>query len=163
VPQGVLASFSLDGKKLAYCPKGREEYYWKRYKGGQYVDLWLYDFTTKEHTDLTDYVGKSAYPMWVGDKLYFVSDRGEDGISNLYTYDWPAKRSLKSPFSMILMCRWRPQTAGRSSICAPDISTCSTARATPPQGRYSDPQRPLAAGRPHHQSQRVHSEHGHCR
>ncbi|NLP12179.1 hypothetical protein GX408_17405 [bacterium] len=91
VPQGVLASFSPDGKKLAYCPKGREEYYWKRYKGGQYVDLWLYDFTTKEYTDLTDYVGKSAYPMWVGDKLYFVSDRGRDGISNLYTFDLAGK------------------------------------------------------------------------
>ncbi|HPN36718.1 MAG TPA: S41 family peptidase [bacterium] len=87
VPQGILASYSPDGKKLAYCPKGREEYYWKRYKGGQYVDLWLYDFTTKEYTDLTDYVGKSAYPMWIDDKLYFVSDRSEDGISNLYTYD----------------------------------------------------------------------------
>ena len=91
VPQGILASYSPDGKKLAYCPKGREEYYWKRYKGGQYVDLWLYDFTTKEYTDLTDYVGKSAYPMWIGSKLYFVSDRGDNGISNLYTYDFATK------------------------------------------------------------------------
>jgi tricorn protease len=91
VPQGVLASYSPDGKKLAYCPKGREEYYWKRYKGGQYVDLWLYDFTTKEYTDLTEYVGKNAYPMWIGSKLYFVSDRGENGISNLYTYDFATK------------------------------------------------------------------------
>ncbi len=91
VPQGVLASYSPDGKKLAYCPKGREEYYWKRYKGGQYVDLWLYDFTTKEYTDLTDYVGKSAYPMWIGSKLYFVSDRGDNGISNLFTYDFATK------------------------------------------------------------------------
>jgi len=98
VPQGVLASYSPDGKKIAYCPKGREEYYWKRYKGGQYVDLWLYDFTTKEYTDLTDYVGKSAYPMWIGSKLYFVSDRGDNGISNLYTYDFATRVVAQATF-----------------------------------------------------------------
>ena len=91
VPQGVLISYSPDGKKFVYAPKGREEYYWKRYKGGQYMDLWLYDSESKQYAPLTDYVGKNAYPMWIGSKLYFVSDRGANGISNLYTYDFATK------------------------------------------------------------------------
>ena len=92
VPQGVLATFSADGKKMVYVPRGREEYYWKRYKGGQYQNLWLYDFNRQTFTSLTDYVGKSTYPMWIGAKLYFVSDRGENGISNIYTYDFVSKQ-----------------------------------------------------------------------
>jgi len=91
VPRGVLASYSPDGGKLAYCPRGNEEYYWKRYKGGQYQDIWMYDFTAKSYTKLTDYVGKNSYPMWIGNKLYFTSDR-TNGIANIYTYDFATKK-----------------------------------------------------------------------
>ena len=62
--RGVLAAYSPDGTKLAYNRRGNEEYYWKRYKGGQYQDIWLYDFAAKSYTPLTDYVGKNSYPMW---------------------------------------------------------------------------------------------------
>ena len=59
----ILCSYSPDGTKLAYNRRGLEEYYWKRYKGGRYVDLWLYDFASRQYMQLSDYVGKSAYPM----------------------------------------------------------------------------------------------------
>lgn len=95
VPRGVLCSFSPDGNKMVYNRRGREEYYWKRYKGGQYQDIWLYDFTLKKFMPLTDYVGKNAYPMWIGSKMYFVSDRGEHGIANLYSYDFESKKIIK--------------------------------------------------------------------
>ncbi len=95
VPRGVLASFSADGQKMVYAPRGNEEYYWKRYKGGQYMDLWLYDFNAKTFDKLTDYVGKNSYPMWIGDKLYFVSDRGENGIANIYTYDFKTRQVVQ--------------------------------------------------------------------
>ncbi len=90
--RGILASYSPDGTKIAYNRRGNEEYYWKRYKGGQYTDLWLYDTAAKTFTALTDYVGKNAYPMWVGSRLYFVSDRGTNGIANLFTYDFATKQ-----------------------------------------------------------------------
>jgi len=92
IPRGVLCSFSPDGKKLVYNPRGNEEYYWKRYKGGQYQDIWLYDLATKNFTPLTDYVGKNSYPMWIGDWMYFVSDRGDKGIANLYRYHFASKK-----------------------------------------------------------------------
>ena len=64
--RGILCSFSPDGSKLVYNRRGDEEYYWKRYKGGQYTDIWMYDFAAKSFTPVTDYVGKNAYPMWIG-------------------------------------------------------------------------------------------------
>jgi tricorn protease len=84
--RGVLCSFSPDGKSMLYARRGAEEYYWKRYKGGQYMDIWRYDFDTKTFTPVSDYVGKNAYPMWIGNLMYFVSDR-TNGIANLYTQD----------------------------------------------------------------------------
>jgi len=90
--RGILCSYSPDGTKLAYNRRGNEEYYWKRYKGGQYTDIWLYDFKVNSYTPLTDYVGKNAYPMWVRDRLYFVSDRAKNGIANLFTYDFTTKK-----------------------------------------------------------------------
>jgi tricorn protease len=84
--RGVLCSFSPDGKKILYCRKGREEYQWKRYKGGRYQDIWMYDFDSKTFTPVSDYVGKNSYPMWVGDRMFFVSDR-EGGIANLFVQD----------------------------------------------------------------------------
>ena len=93
IERATLCSYSPDGKRLAYNRRGNEEYYWKRYKGGQYTDIWLYDFTTKQFTPLTDYVGKNAYPMWIGNRIFFVSDRGQNGIANLWAYDLATKKT----------------------------------------------------------------------
>jgi tricorn protease len=84
--RGVLCSFSPEGKKILYCRRGDEEYYWKRYKGGRYQDIWMYDFSTKAFTPISDFVGKNSYPMWIGDSMYFVSDR-TNGIANIYVQD----------------------------------------------------------------------------
>lgn len=90
-PTGVLCAMSPDGKQMAYCPRGNEEYYWKRYKGGQHQEIWLCDFQTHKFKQLIQHQGKSSYPMWIGSKLYFVSDRGKQGIANLYSYSFDDK------------------------------------------------------------------------
>ena len=84
--RGVDCSFSHDGNKILYVRKGREDYYWKRYKGGWYPDIWMYDFKENKFTPITKYEGKNAYPMWIGNDMYFVSDR-TNGISNIYKED----------------------------------------------------------------------------
>ena len=45
--RGQSCSFSADGSRMLYVRKGNEDYYWKRYKGGQYPDIWMDDFTAK--------------------------------------------------------------------------------------------------------------------
>ncbi len=90
IDRGGLCSYNTDGSKMLYCRKGSEEYYWKRYKGGQYQDIWMYDFKQKQFTAISDYVGKNSYPMWIGNNMYFVSDR-TNGIANLYVENLTTK------------------------------------------------------------------------
>ena len=85
--RGQSASYSPDGSKMLYVRKGNEDYYWKRYKGGQYADIWSYDLAARAWKPVTSYVGRNAYPMWVGDTMYFNSDRSPDGITNLWAQD----------------------------------------------------------------------------
>ncbi len=116
--RGVLCSFSPDGKKMLYCRRGNEEYYWKRYKGGQYQDIWMYDWTARTATPVSDYVGKNSYPMWIGDTMIFVSDRG-NGVSNLYAQKIGSKeaRPLTSYADFDVMM---PSTDGRSIVYVQD-------------------------------------------
>ena len=131
--RGILCSFSPDGTKVVYNRRGNEEYYWKRYKGGQYTDIWMYDFAAKSFAPITDYVGKNAYPMWVGNKMYFVSDRGEDRhrqplhlrLRHEAGRAGDRLRRLRRPAA-------RHATGRRSSSCARGASTCSTPRAARP-------------------------------
>ncbi len=115
VDRGRLCSFSADGTKMLYTRKGDEEYYWKRYKGGRYVDIWLYDFQKNSFRAITDYVGKNAYPMWVKNKMYFTSDRGSDGITNIYSQELDAKNVVQitkySDFDVM-----QPSTDGKNIV-----------------------------------------------
>ena len=113
--RATLCAFSPDGTKLAYSRKGNEEYYWKRYKGGQYVDLWLYDFGSRQFTPLTDYVGKNAYPMYAAGKLFFVSDRGANGIANIYTVD-PATKKVDQVTTFADFDVQMPSTDGKRIV-----------------------------------------------
>ena len=53
LPRGGWCSFSPDGKQMVYNRVFREFRTWKRYRGGQADDLWLYDFASKQTTRLT--------------------------------------------------------------------------------------------------------------
>lgn len=92
--RGVRLSYSPDGNKILYVRRGDEEYYnWKRYRGGQHPDIWKYDFDKKTFEKITDFVGKNSYPMWVGDSMYFVSNRGPKGVSNIYKMNLETKKA----------------------------------------------------------------------
>ncbi len=116
--RGELISFIPEQHKFLYCRKGNEEYYWKRYKGGQYQDIWLYDAVAGTYTPVSDYVGKNSYPMWAGGLMYFVSDR-TNGIANLYTQKLGTKDVTQvtkyADFDVMM-----PQTDGRSIVYVQD-------------------------------------------
>ena len=95
LPRGGWCSYSPDGTKMAYNRVFREFRTWKRYRGGQADDIWIYDFTSKTTTDITKDPAQDVYPMWSGNKIYFVSDRDESKRFNLYAYDTGSGRTEK--------------------------------------------------------------------
>lgn len=93
LPRGGWCSFSPDGKQLAYNRVFREFRTWKRYRGGQADEIWIYNFETKETTKLTDDPAQDIFPMWQGDRIYFVSERDANRQANLYVYDLKTKQT----------------------------------------------------------------------
>ena len=81
---GLAASFSPDGSRIAYNPKG--QVYWRKYYRGAYAtDVWIEDIAAKKFTQLTDFDGLDSWPMWSRDgQIYFVSDRDGNGLTNIW-------------------------------------------------------------------------------
>jgi tricorn protease len=95
LPRGGFCSYSPDGKQMAYNRVFREFRTWKRYRGGQADDIWIYDFATKGLTNITQNPAQDIIPMWSGTKIYFASDRDELKKMNLYVYDLTTKQTRK--------------------------------------------------------------------
>lgn len=91
LPRGGWCSYSPDGKKLAYNRVFREFRTWKRYRGGQADEIWLYDFASRTTERLTEDVAQDVFPMWHGDTIYFLSDRDERRRMNLFACDISTK------------------------------------------------------------------------
>jgi tricorn protease len=85
MPWSGGADLSPDGKQVAYTPFARDFRTWKRYQGGWAQDLWIFDLATHAAKKITDTPRTERDPMWIGNKIYFDSDR--TGTLNLYSYD----------------------------------------------------------------------------
>jgi tricorn protease len=83
LPTGAAASFSPDGGRVAYTPFASRG--WKDYRGGRAPYIWLVDLKTLDKTAIPHTGASDWNPMWIGDKVYFLSDR--DGPVTLYAYD----------------------------------------------------------------------------
>jgi len=91
LPEGGFCSYSPDGKKLAYNRVMREFRTWKYYRGGMADEVWVYD--GKKVEKITDNPAQDIFPMWVGDEIYFVSDR--DMTMNVFVYNTKTKATSK--------------------------------------------------------------------
>ncbi len=90
VPYADHGALSPDASKLAYVPVSAEWQNWWHYEGGQADDIWLADLAKKSFVRLTDFVGVDTTPVWVGQDIYFVSERA--GLGNLFRLDPVNKR-----------------------------------------------------------------------
>ena len=78
---------SPDGRTLAYQPASREFRTWKRYRGGLASEIWLFNLESGSARNLTDNPANDSLPMWHGDTLYFLSDRGPAMRSNIWAIE----------------------------------------------------------------------------
>lgn len=87
------ASYSPDGNRVAFTPISNEFRGWKRYRGGQSPDVWIYDLTSNTSEQITDTRAQDMTPVWLGDTVYYLSDR--DWTMNVFAYDTKTKRTRK--------------------------------------------------------------------
>ncbi len=106
-------SFSPDGSQIAYNKVSRENRTWKRYRGGTAQEIYVYNFGTDKLTTLTDFPGTDRTPMWLGDKVYFSSDR--DRTLNIHSVDPRTKRVEQLTHHTEYDVR-RPSAGGRNIV-----------------------------------------------
>ena len=75
-------SFSPDGSHLAYVPTSQWEPQWQHYRGGQTTPVWIADLSNSGIVKVPRNNSNDRNPMWVGDTVYFLSDRS--GPATLY-------------------------------------------------------------------------------
>lgn len=87
IPNAWHAAYSSDGNYLAYTPIPDRFQQWKNYRGGTVSEIWLYSFKDRSVVKIPQPDGRcnDAQPIWIGDKIYFLSDR--NGEFNLFLYD----------------------------------------------------------------------------
>ena len=85
LPSGMEASFSPDGRRLAYMPILSANDIWKRYRGGRTTPIWIATLSDASIERIPRDNSNDRAPMWVADTVFFLSDR--DGPTTLYAYD----------------------------------------------------------------------------
>ncbi len=112
-PVAGAGDLSPDGNRLVYSPLFRDFRHWKRYEGGWAQYLVVFNRETKEFKNLPTTPRTDRDPMWVGDQIFFVSDR--DGTMNLYQYVEEDDSVVKKTESKDWDVRWA-SSDGREQI-----------------------------------------------
>ncbi len=95
IPWGFEASYSPDGDYVAYTPVRDVTAQWKHYRGGSFGRIWVYRLKDHQVSAVPKPEGDRCNdldPQWVGDTIYFRSDRA--GEYNVFAYD-PAGKDVK--------------------------------------------------------------------
>jgi tricorn protease len=95
---GEFASISPDGEKIAFQTLAVENRTWKRYRGGMASDIWIYDLKNNLSEKITNFEGSDGIPMWMGDIIYFLSDRDANKKLNIWGYNTKTKETKQYTF-----------------------------------------------------------------
>ena len=90
LPRGYQGKISPDGTRIAYRMNSSWDEERRNYRGGQNRPIWIVDLKTYDLVSPPWTDSKDVDPVWVGDAVYFLSDR--DGVSNVWAYETKAKR-----------------------------------------------------------------------
>ena len=87
IPNAYHSCYSPDGTSMAYTPLREAFRQWKNYRGGTMSNIWIFSFGDHSKTEIPRPEGgcNDIEPMWIGEMIYFLSDR--NGEFNLFSYD----------------------------------------------------------------------------
>ena len=74
-PMANRGWLSPDGQSIAYEPLTQWQGDWKHYHGGQTQPIWIAKLADSSIEKVPRQNSNDKCPMWVGDKVYFLSDR----------------------------------------------------------------------------------------
>ncbi|HRH45162.1 MAG TPA: PDZ domain-containing protein, partial [Pyrinomonadaceae bacterium] len=113
LPQALDGAFSPDGKQIAYNPRIFIFGEWRYYRGGAAAPIWITNLQTGATDKLPNQNFNDKNPMWIGDKIYFNSDR--TGTYNLFVYDRKLKQAKQ--LTKFIGQGIRIASAANDSIC----------------------------------------------
>ena len=90
LPIAEQPSYSPDATRIAYVPHPQWQPAWKRYRGGQTTPIWIADVSDSRIERVPRENSNDFNPMWVGNSVYFLSDR--NGPVSLFAYDLGTKQ-----------------------------------------------------------------------
>jgi len=109
MPIAGAGAFSPDGERIVYSPLFRDFRTWKRYQGGWAQDLFVFDPQSGSATNISDHARTDRDPMWIGERIWFASDRS--GTLNLWSYDFASRAVHQETQSSTWDVRW-PSAGG---------------------------------------------------
>ncbi len=89
MPRAFQGKIAPDGRRVAYRMNGSWDDERRNYRGGQNRAIWILDLASHELTSPPWTDSKDIDPAWIGDVVYFASDR--DGVHNVWSYDTKTK------------------------------------------------------------------------
>jgi tricorn protease len=90
LPMANRGVFSPDGKRLAYVRVPEAFNAWRHYRGGRTTEVWLFDMQSHDVEKVPRDNSNDTNPLWLGGKVYFLSDRNH--TMNLFAYDTGTKK-----------------------------------------------------------------------
>jgi tricorn protease len=94
LPHADHGCYCSDGKQIAYVPhKLPSRMAWKRYRGGTASFIWLAQLDDSSVKPIPRKDSNDHSPVWIGDHVYFLSDR--DGPTTLFVYDTKSNKVEK--------------------------------------------------------------------
>lgn len=84
-PMGNDAAYAPDGERMVVDRVSRWDTEWRHYRGGQNQPLRILDLQSLDETLLPNERTTDVHPLWLGDTVYFLSDR--EWTMNVFAYD----------------------------------------------------------------------------
>jgi tricorn protease len=113
MPSAGSGDLSPGNDEIVYSPQSRDFRTEKRYGGGQANQLYIFNLGSNTAKRITEGPRATRDAMWVGDTIFFNSDR--DGHFNLYAYSVSNGRTTQITTNRTWDLRW-PSSDNESQI-----------------------------------------------